>query len=111
MRPDKKTCCVKLSLSLTEPLLDAAKNADKRASRKGTAHGSAKWSVLPERPSSRNTTKAQSWAPRNNQAVCCASRSADSTAKVRHCCHSAADANTASSATLSMAMSKAAPVC
>ena len=42
MRPDKNTCCVKLSLSLTAPLLDAAKNADKRASRNGTAHGSAR---------------------------------------------------------------------
>ena len=111
MRPDKNTCSAKPSRSVSVPPGAAAKKLDKRASRKGVAHGSAKWSVLPDRPSSRSTTRDQSWAPTNSQCACCASRSAVSTDSVRHCCHRAEEANTAIKATVSKAISKAAPFC
>ena len=56
----------------------AARKVDNRASCKGTAQGSARWSAPPLRPSSRRIRRAQSSAPVSSHADCTRVRSAAS---------------------------------
>ena len=105
IEPDKKA-----SRSVSVVVPSTAKKLDKRASSSGTAHGSAKWSAPPVRASSRKISRAQSSAPVKINDDCKRERSAVSTCRLLNCCHKAAEAKVATSVTVSMADSSAAPV-
>ena len=108
--PERKASVVSVLASSTcVTFLSAARKVDRRASCKGMAQGSARWSAPPERPSSRRISRDQSSAPIKIHADCTRPRSAVSTSTARHCCHIAAAAKVATSVTVSMAASSAAP--
>lgn len=108
--PDRNASVVSMLASSTWlTFLSAARKVDSRASWSGTAQGSARWSAPPERPSSRRMRRDQSSAPTKIQVDWTRPRSAVSTSTARHCCHMAAAAKVATSVTVSMASSSAAP--
>ena len=102
--PDKKA-----SSPVSVLLRSVTRNAERRDSASTTAQGSARWSAPPLRASSRRIRRAQSSAPPRIQLACTRLRSLASTSTLRHCCHNAPAAKVATSATVSMAISRAAP--
>ena len=105
--PDKKT-----SASPSRHCWSCDKKVDNLDSCTGKAQGSPRWSAAApcaEIASSRKIRRVQSMAPVIIQAVWLRPRSAISISTCRHCCHSAALASVATKATVSMAVSKAAP--
>ena len=86
-----------------------ARKVDRRASRNPMLQGSARWSAPPLRPSSRRISLAQSSAPLRIQLACRRSRSRASISTLRHCCQRAVAASVATSATVIIANSRAAP--
>lgn len=112
MRPDRKAFSVSaVAAPGSDTLRCAERNVDSRASSRGIDHGSVRLSVLSPRASasSRRIRRDQSSAPTRIQADWMRARSADSTSMARHCCHIAVAAKVATSATVSMAASSAAP--
>jgi hypothetical protein len=108
MRPERNASGRPSRLSL-DTFFSADRKLVSRASSSGTAQGSARWSGPPVRPSSPRIRRDQSSAPTSTQAACTRARSAASISVARHCCQSAAAEKVATSITVSMAASRAAP--